>query len=149
MSVIAGQRYRLGLALNLLYSGDRTRTIARQGRTAPVAAGGVFTDLESTALSHHIQVAAGGERAAGAGDDGDARSVVSVEGEPDLRQLPVQTIVGRIQHLGTVDGDENHSAVPALERKVLVVAVVDGRLPRHILPRRGTDDVERRPPTTV
>src|SRR5207249_1961822 len=37
----------------------------------------------------------------------------------------------------TVDGDEHHAALTALEPQVLVVAVVHGRLPGHILPRRA------------
>src|SRR5207248_9648212 len=44
------------------------------------------------------------------------------------------------QHLGAVDGDEHHAVLTALEREVLVVAIIHGRLPRHILPRRKTDD---------
>ena len=79
---------------------------------------------------HHAEVAAGRERLAGAGDHGDARAVVGVDGAPDLGQLPVQAGVGRVHHLGPVERDEQHAVRPALEAEVLVVGVVhDGSPP--------------------
>jgi hypothetical protein len=38
----------------------------------------------------------------------------------------VEAIVGGVQHLGPVDGDEHHAVGPALEEEVLVLGVVHG-----------------------
>src|SRR5215467_8281426 len=66
------------------------------------------------------------EGAAGAGHHRDARGVVGVQGEPHLGELPVQPVIGGVEHFRPVDRDENDPVGSALEHQVLVVAVIHG-----------------------
>src|SRR5207253_11103820 len=76
------------------------------------------------------EAAARRERLAGTGDDHDASLRIGVDGGPDLGELPVQARVGRVQHLGPVDGDEEHPVRLGLEREVPEVGVVHDDAPQ-------------------
>src|SRR5262249_43244042 len=65
-----------------------------------------------------------GEGAPAPGHHRHARAVVGVQCAPDLGELPVQSVVGGVEDVGTVDRDEHHAVRLALERQVLVLAVV-------------------------
>ena len=111
-------------------------------------------------LLHHGQVPSGRECGSRASDHRDGHRVVGVHDRPDLRELPMQALVGRIQRLGPIDGDEEDRIGRSAEGEMLVVGVVGkangarviGRVPiiapstdgaARVRPATGRDGVAR------
>jgi hypothetical protein len=76
----------------------------------------------------HVQVAAGRERLAGAGDHCDSRLRVGGDLRPDPGELAVHLLVGRVVLVRPVHGDEQHAVVPAFEPELLVLGELHGLL---------------------
>ncbi len=94
---------------------------------------------------HHGQVPAGRERPPGPGDHRHRHRLVGIDHPPDLGELAMEPLVGGIEHLGAVDGDEQHPGRGPVEPEVLEV-VVGGELGRGtgvghppIMTRAGRD----------
>ena len=49
--------------------------------------------------------------------------LVGIHDRPDLRELPVQPLVGRVEHVRSVDGDEQYARAGSFEPEVLEVVV--------------------------
>ena len=63
----------------------------------------------------HGQVPAGGKGAAGPGDDRHRHRLVGVGDGPDLGQLAVKALVGGVEYLGPIDGDQEDPGRRAVE----------------------------------
>src|SRR5215472_5194499 len=68
----------------------------------------------------HGKVAASGERAAGAGNHGDPRLLVSADVRPDGGELGVHLLVRGVQHVWPVERDEQDAVRLPFELQVLV-----------------------------
>jgi hypothetical protein len=66
----------------------------------------------------HPQIAAGAERASGAGDHRHARVRIAVDVAPDAGQLGMQALVGGVHLLGPVDRYQQHAVLAALEAEI-------------------------------
>ena len=80
----------------------------------------------------HVEVAAGRKRATLAGDDDDVGLGIVVDVLPHPAQLPMQAGVGRIEHVGAVDRDEQDAVIVACEFEKLEFVV----LHRPVLQKR-------------
>jgi hypothetical protein len=76
----------------------------------------------------HVQVAAGRERLARAGDHGHPRLRVGRDLSPDPGEFAVHPLVGGVVLVRPVHGDEQHAVVPALEAELLVLGELHGLL---------------------
>ena len=70
----------------------------------------------------HGQVASGRKGPPGPGDHRHGDRLVSVDHRPDLGELAVQALVGGVEHVRSVDGDQEHAGAGPLEPEVLEVA---------------------------